>query len=77
MPNAVAMVCDRCGAPMETRRECEYCGTRYYSGPEVPEFTWLDGERLSLGSITIGSTAAFHPTTLGYAFFGTSGGSGR
>lgn len=23
------MICERCGAPMSERDECEYCGTRY------------------------------------------------
>ena len=28
--------CKNCGAP-RTRRECLHCGTRYYTGPELPE----------------------------------------
>jgi tRNA(Ile2) C34 agmatinyltransferase TiaS len=28
--NRKALVCDRCGAPMESARRCAYCGTLYY-----------------------------------------------
>ncbi len=31
------MQCKQCGAPMKTRRQCDYCGTQYYTGPEIPE----------------------------------------
>ena len=28
--NQRALVCDRCGAPMESASKCAYCGTLYY-----------------------------------------------
>lgn len=34
----IALVCEMCGAPMKTRRECEHCQTVYYTGPDVPQF---------------------------------------
>lgn len=36
-----ALKCEMCGAPMKNRRECEYCGMLYYTGPEVPEREYL------------------------------------
>lgn len=44
VPGAVALICDRCGAPMKTRRECRYCGTVYYLGPELPEPNFMTME---------------------------------
>ncbi len=36
MSDSIAMTCEKCGAPMQTRRKCDYCGTCYYVGPEIP-----------------------------------------
>lgn len=40
--NGKAQICDQCGAPMTTRRQCDYCGTIYYLGPEIPENNWAN-----------------------------------
>lgn len=36
MNHRTVLECDRCGAPMQTNQGCDYCGTQYYLGPELP-----------------------------------------
>lgn len=45
-----ALQCKKCGAPMKTRRECGYCGTTYYIGPEIPEQLEEHGWGIPLGT---------------------------
>lgn len=35
--NEAVWICVSCGAPMSSRRKCVYCGTEYYTGPDIPE----------------------------------------
>lgn len=65
--NGKAQICDQCGAPMKTRRECEYCGTVYYVGPDVPEPDVFGVQRyMASGSsmVMLWSTMASNHTVL-------------
>ena len=54
------LTCEMCGAPMKDRKECMYCGTCYYIGPELqekpPEFMGMSAGLAMNSSAAVFST---------------------
>jgi len=62
------MQCEQCGAPMENRRECGYCGMKYYSGPDVPPSMFRGQAETSDGwsDVFYGTSSSCTMTTVNY-----------
>jgi len=50
------LTCEKCGGPMMTRRECPWCRTKYFEGPDLPDEP-LDYFGMNTGTMMSSSTA--------------------
>lgn len=63
--NSTALICERCGAPMLTRRECHYCGTLYYTGPDLSEQENVNSFRQGMYATSYSITWGSNSTPIG------------